>query len=105
MKRVLVLVLALLLLTAFALAEAGGKKIFMSSAYYTAPYGSPLQRAVNEKAAALGYQIQIVDGEAYADKQLSQFKTAVADGYDGLIYWPGDQASTPPGVEYLNRTG
>lgn len=35
----------------------------------------------------------------------SQFKTAVADGYDALIYWPGDQASTPPVVEYLNSTG
>jgi ribose transport system substrate-binding protein len=88
--------------------SAGGgsrKRIFMSSAYYTAPYGAPLQDAVREQAAELGYDIQIVDGEANADKQLSQFKTAVADGYDGLIYWPGDQASTPPIVEYLNSTG
>ncbi|MDR2021520.1 MAG: sugar ABC transporter substrate-binding protein [Treponema sp.] len=81
------------------------KRIFMSSAYYTAPYGAPLQEAVREKAEELGYVIQIVDGEANADKQLTQFKTAVADGYDALIYWPGDQASTPPIVEYLNSTG
>jgi ribose transport system substrate-binding protein len=86
-------------------AQTNGKKIFMSSAYYTAPYGAPLQQAVKDKAAELGYEIQIVDGEANADKQLSQFKTAVADGYDALIYWPGDTASTPPIVEYLNSTG
>ncbi|HHU49813.1 MAG TPA: sugar ABC transporter substrate-binding protein [Clostridiales bacterium] len=83
----------------------GAKRIFMSSAYYTAPYGAPLQEAVQDKAKELGYEITIVDGEANADKQLSQFKTAVADGYDALIYWPGDQASTPPIVEYLNSTG
>ena len=81
------------------------KRIFMSAAYYTAPYGSPLMAAVEEKAKALGYEIQIVDGEANADKQLTQFKTAVADGFDALIYWPGDSASTPPVVEYLNSTG
>lgn len=107
MKRILtlLLVLSLVMMSAVVLAETTGKKVFMSSAYYTAPYGSPLQKAVTEKAAELGYQLQIVDGEANADKQLAQFKTAVADGYDGLIYWPGDQASTPPVVEYLNSTG
>lgn len=81
------------------------KRIFMSAAYYTAPYGSPLMAAVEQKCKDLGYEIQIVDGEENADKQLTQFKTAVADGFDALIYWPGDSASTPPVVEYLNSTG
>jgi ribose transport system substrate-binding protein len=103
MKKFLILTLVLAMLVPCAFAE--GKKILMSSAYYTAPYGSPLQKAVIAKAEELGYQVQIVDGEANADKQLSQFKTAVADGFDALIYWPGDQASTPPVVEYLNSTG
>lgn len=119
MKKVLSLILVLALAAALLAgcatggkdtaetsnAASTGKRIFMSSAYYTAPYGSPLQEAVQDKAAELGYEIQIVDGEANADKQLSQFKTAVADGYDALIYWPGDTASTPPIVEYLNSTG
>lgn len=120
MKKVLSLLLVLALVVAVFAAcsqapqdssggskapASNGKKIFMSSAYYTAPYGAPLQEAVQDKAAELGYQIQIVDGEANADKQLAQFKTAVADGYDALIYWPGDTASTPPVVEYLNSTG
>ena len=103
MKKTLSLILILLLvLSVGAFAEG---KIFMSSAYYTAPYGSPLQAAVQETADRLGYEIQIVDGEENADKQLSQFKAAVADGFDALIYWPGDQASTPQVVEYLNSTG
>ena len=87
-------------------APAEGKlRIFMSAAYYTAPYGSPLMGAIQDKGEAMGYEVTIVDGECNADKQLTQFKTAVADGYDALIYWPGDSASTPPVVEYLNSTG
>jgi len=102
---VLMFVLVVGIVTAAGTKEDDGKmKIFMSSAYYTAPYGAPLQEAVREKAAELGYSVQIVDGEQNADKQLSQFKAAVADGFDALIYWPGDQASSPPIVEYLNST-
>lgn len=110
MKKACAIVLMLVLLVSVVSAAGqkdtgDSKKIFMSSAYYTAPYGAPLQEAVREKAKELGYTVQIVDGEQNADKQLSQFKAAVADGYDALIYWPGDQASTPPIVEYLNSTG
>lgn len=83
----------------------GAKKIFMSNAYYTAPYCAPLNKGVSDRAKELGYGIQIVDGEGSADKQLAQFKAAVAEGYDGIIYFPADQASTPPVVEYLNSTG
>ena len=87
-----------------AAAPATKGKIFMTSAFYTAPYGSPMQEAVKTKAEALGYEVQIVDGESNADKQLSQIKSAIADGYDGIIYWPGDTASTPPLVEFLNES-
>ena len=87
-------------------APAEGKlRVFMSAAYYTAPYGSPLMKAVEDQGKEMGYEVTIVDGEVNADKQLTQFKTAVADGYDALLYWPGDSASTPPVVEYLNSTG
>ena len=124
MKRFLALFLAALMLVSMAAcassgktgsaasaaettsaAASNGKRIFMSAAYYTAPYGSPLMAAIEKRCKDLGYEIQIVDGEQNADKQLTQFKTAVADGYDALIYWPGDSASTPPVVEYLNSTG
>ncbi len=89
-----------------AKAEApAAKRIFMSAAYYTAPYGSPLMAAIEKRCAELGYEIQIVDGEANGDKQLTQVKTAVADGVDGIIYWPGDSASTPSVVNYLNEAG
>ena len=86
-------------------AESTGMKVFASNAYYTAPYCAPLNKGLADAAADLGYEIQIVDGEGNADKQLSQFKSAVAEGYDGLIYFPADSASTPPVVEYLNSTG
>ena len=101
----LVLVMVLGLVACGAKKDDGKVRIFMSAAYYTAPYGSPLMGAIQEKGEAMGYEVTIVDGEVNADKQLTQFKTAVADGYDALIYWPGDSASTPPVVEYLNSTG
>ena len=101
----LVLVMVLGLVACGAKKDDGKVRIFMSAAYYTAPYGSPLMGAIQEKGEAEGYEVTIVDGECNADKQLTQFKTAVADGYDALIYWPGDSASTPPVVEYLNSTG
>ena len=118
MKKLIALLLALVMVIglvacgakapdaeATADAPAEGKlRSFMSAAYYTAPYGSPLMGAIQEKGEAEGYEVTIVDGECNADKQLTQFKTAVADGYDALIYWPGDSASTPPVVEYLNST-
>lgn len=80
------------------------KRIFFSNAYYTAPYCAPLNEAVKTIAEENGFEITIVDGEGNADKQLAQFKTAVAEGYDGIIYFPSDAASTPPVVEYLNST-
>ena len=108
MKKIIALLLVLVLV--IGLVACGGKKddkvrIFMSAAYYTAPYGSPLMKAIEDKGTELGYEVEIVDGEVNADKQLTQFKTAVADGYNALVYWPGDSASTPPVVEYLNSTG
>ena len=83
--------------------ESAGR-IFFSNAYYTAPYCSPLNEAVTSIAESKGFQVTIVDGEGNADKQLSQFKTAVAEKYDGIMYFPSDAASTPPVVEYLNST-
>lgn len=115
MKKFLALVLAVLMLLSMVACAASApadsssdksdsKRIFMTAAYYTAPYGSPLMAAIEARCKELGYEIQIVDGESNADKQLTQIKTAVADGFDGIIYWPGDAASTPPVVEYLNST-
>ncbi len=111
MKKVLALALALVMCVSLAACggskkeSEGPKRIFMSAAYYTAPYGSPLMAAVEARCKELGYEVQIVDGEANGDKQLTQVKTAVADGFDGIIYWPGDSASTPPVVNYLNESG
>lgn len=112
MKRLAVLFLSVVLLIGLMAActpskkaaEVKVKKIFMSNAYYTAPYCAPLNKGVENKAKELGYTIQIVDGEGSADKQLAQFKAAVSEGYDALIYFPADQASTPTVVNYLNST-
>ena len=113
MKKRIVFLMATIFILSFvgacatgkAPSTTGSKKIFMSNAYYTAPYCAPLNKGVENKAKELGYTIQIVDGEGNADKQLAQFKAAVAEGYNALIYFPADQASSPPVVKYLNETG
>ena len=115
MKRFIVVLLALIVCASMVFAgggkqKAGGaapgqKRILFSNPWYTAPYSAPLMEAAMKKAAELGYFLQIVDGEGNTEKQLSQFRTAHADGYDGFIYWPGDLASTPTLVDYLKSTG
>ena len=58
MKKIIALLLVLVMV--LGLAACGGKKddgkvrIFMSAAYYTAPYGSPLMGAIQEKGEAEG---------------------------------------------------
>ena len=86
-------------------AEKKPLKIFMTNAYYTAPYCAPLNASATETAEKMGAELQIVDGEANAQKQLDQMKTAVTEGVDGIIYFPADAASTPPVVDFLNESG
>ena len=80
-------------------------KIFMTNAYYTAPYCAPLNKSASDKAKELGVELQIVDGEANAQKQLDQIKAAITEGVDGIIYFPADAAATPPVVDFLNESG
>ncbi len=83
----------------------GTKRIFFTNAYYTAPYCAPLNAAAKAAAESAGYEITIVDGQGNAQVQLDQINTAIAEKYDGIIYFPADMASTPNVVRKLVDSG
>ena len=88
-------------------AQEGSDKlnIFFTNAYLTSPYAAGQASAMRQYAAANNINLQIVDGQDDAQIQLDQIKNAVTQGVDGIIWFPGDQASTIPVVKFLDESG
>jgi ABC-type sugar transport system substrate-binding protein len=80
-------------------------KIMFTNAFYSAPYCAPMIAAAEAKAAELGVEIQILDGKADAQTQLDQIQNAIAEGVDGILYFPADQESTVTAVRQLAESG
>lgn len=110
MKRLLVVALLVLFVVGgvFAGGEKEGaktsKKIILSNAYYTAPYCAAFNPSAIEKAKELGYELQILDGEANQQKQLEHARLAISEAA-GFVYFPADVAGSVPVVEALNDAG
>jgi ribose transport system substrate-binding protein len=104
MKKAVALLLLSLAIAAGSFAEGPKalKKIILSNAYYTAPYCASFNPAAIKKAKELGYELQILDGEANQQKQLEQARLAVSEAA-GFIYFPADVAGSVPVVEVLNK--
>jgi ribose transport system substrate-binding protein len=79
-------------------------KIFETCAFYTAPYCAAQNTYMMSYAKKIGVDLQIVDGQQNAGKQLEQLKTAVAQKVDGIILFPSDVTSTPELINYLNSS-
>ena len=107
MKRILTVVLvALLVLSCVAVASAeGNRKVFFTNAFYTAPFCDPLNTAATAYATEHGIDLTIVDGQGDASVQLDQIKTAIDQGYDGIIYFPADAEGSITIVNTLNESG
>jgi ABC-type sugar transport system substrate-binding protein len=107
MKKILSLaVILLLLVSCFAVASAEEpRKVFFTNAFYTAPFCDPLNKAATEVAQANNIDLTIVDGQADASVQLDQVKTAIDQGYDGIIYFPADAEGSISVVNALNESG
>jgi len=105
MKKVVVLVLALILIVGamFAQGTKPLKKIILSNAYYTAPYCAAFNPAAIAKAKELGYELQILDGEGNQQRQLEHARIAISNAA-GFIYFPADVAGSIPIVEALNKS-
>lgn len=107
MKKFLTLLLALTLaLTAcMALAEEEPLRIMLSNAYYTAPYCAAYNPAAEAAAEELGMELTILDAAGNQQTQLEHANLAIAEGYDGFLYFPADVEGALPVIEALNDGG
>jgi len=64
-----------------------------------------LNAAATAVAEANNIELTIVDGQADASVQLDQIKTAIDQGYDGIIYFPADAEGSISVVNALNESG
>lgn len=107
MKKLLTIALVALLVLgcAFAASAEGNRKVFFTNAFYTAPFCDPLNAAATAYAAEKGIDLTIVDGQGDASVQLDQIKTAIEQGYDGIMYFPADAEGSITIVNTLNESG
>lgn len=85
--------------------KSGAPRIMLSNAYYTAPYCAAYNPAVENTGKALGYQVTILDGAGNQQTQLEHANLAIAEGYDGFLYFPADVEGALPIIETLNDSG
>ncbi|HSK69741.1 MAG TPA: substrate-binding domain-containing protein, partial [Candidatus Limnocylindria bacterium] len=109
MKRLVPLLLALILLGTMAagtaLAETKPLRLMLSNAYYTAPYCAPYHAAALATAKELGAELTILDGNGNQQTQLEHANLAIAEKYDGFLYFPADVEGALPVIEALNASG
>ncbi|MDO4546777.1 MAG: sugar ABC transporter substrate-binding protein [Clostridia bacterium] len=106
-KLASILLVALLVLGCASVvsAEDAPRRVFFTNAFYTAPFCAPLNAQAEQTAAELGIEITIVDGQGDASVQLDQVRTAIDQGYDGILYFPADAEGSIAIVNALNESG
>lgn len=109
MKKLISTVMVLILVTvgvfAAGAAEEGTPRLMLSNAYYTAPYCAAYNPSAEKTAEALGYEMTILDGAGNQQTQLEHANLAIAEGYDGFLYFPADVDGALPIIEALNDSG
>jgi ABC-type sugar transport system substrate-binding protein len=85
--------------------SSGKKRVFMSNAFNTAPFCAPLNAQALKTAAENNIDLHIEDGKADANVQLDQIKNAIAQKYDGIIYFPADKEGSITIIRTLNASG
>ena len=108
MKKFLAILLCTVLIVscfAVASAETAKRKVFFTNAFFTAPFCSPLNAQAMATAEENDIELTIVDGQGDASVQLDQIKTAIDQGYDGIIYFPADAEGAITVVNTLNESG
>lgn len=108
MKKIFALVIVLCMVfsvCAMSASAEGGYKFMLSNAYYTAPYCAAYDPSAIETAEALGCTLEVLDGDGNQQKQLEHANLAIAEGYDGFLYFPADVDGALPVIEALNEGG
>jgi len=88
--------------SASASASGKGYRFMLSNAYYTAPYCAAYDPSATKTAESLGCTLDIMDGNQNQQTQLEQANLAIAQGYDGFLYFPADVDGALPVIEALN---
>ena len=84
--------------------KEGGYKLLLSNAYYTAAYCAAYNPAAIAKAKELGCTLEILDGNGNQQTQLEHANLAIAEKYDGFLYFPADVDGALPVIETLNES-
>lgn len=112
MKKAIIVALALVLLVGIAFAQGTSEakadkklKVMLSNAYYTAPYCAAYNPSAVKTAESLGMEMVVMDGDGNQQKQLEHANLAIAQGYDGFLYFPADVDGALPVIEALNDSG
>lgn len=113
MKKKLVWFVVFAMILCLSMAVAGGKKaagdkpmrFMLSNAYYTAPYCAAYNPSAMATAKALGIELTILDGNGNQQTQLEHANMAIADKYDGFLYFAADVDGARPVIEALNKSG
>jgi ABC-type sugar transport system substrate-binding protein len=77
-------------------------RFILSNAYYTAPYCAAYNPSAEATAKSLGVELTILDGNGNQQTQLEHANLAIAQGYDGFLYFPADVGGALPVIEALN---
>ena len=85
--------------------EAKPLKFMLSNAYYTAPYCAAYNPAAQAKAEELGVELTILDANGNQQTALEHANQAIAEGYDGFLYFSADVDGALPVIEALNESG
>jgi ABC-type sugar transport system substrate-binding protein len=111
MKKRFVMALAFGMVIVFGAFCGGGKqagdgsrplRFILSNAYYTAPYCAAYNPSAIATAKALGVELTVLDGNGNQQTQLEHANLAIAQGYDGFLYFPADVDGALPVIEALN---
>lgn len=109
MKKLLSLVLVLVLVGAFFTGVVAEEKkplrLMLSNAYFTAPYCAPYNATAIAIAQELGAEMTVLDGNGNQQTQLEHANLAIAEKYDGFLYFPADVEGALPIIEALNDSG
>lgn len=112
MKRFISIAIVLVLCAGIVFAQGqqeakkeGKLKIMLSNAYFTAPYCAAYNPAAQKAADALGVELTILDGNGNQQTQLEHANLAIAEKYDGFLYFPADVEGALPVIEALNDSG
>lgn len=109
MRKLLTLLLAIVMLSVMVVGVTAEEKkplrFILSNAYYTAPYCAPYNATAIATAKELGVELTVLDGNGNQQTQLEHANLAIAEKYDGFLYFPADVEGALPVIEALNESG